>query len=117
VSDTRRSKLFTALAEATRSMLHDVQREAFSEVPRWLAVRQRIIEEARSLDGGSVKLGAAERATLEAARVDERRALELLAAKRQTLLNSFRELARGRRAAGGYRPGASPAARFMDRMA
>jgi hypothetical protein len=93
VSPVRRASLYAEYADLTEELARAAEAGDLEAIVPVLARRQRIIEESRSDDG---PLTPPERAALEAARSREHRALGRLAALRQSLMASFRELARAR---------------------
>ena len=117
MSSSRRGRLLATYAELTRDLLKATAAGHFEELPRFLAARQRIIDQVRSIDAPAAALTPEERALAEAAQGDERRALDRMAARRQQLLSSFREVAKSRRAVTGYRPRGAAIPRILDRTA
>jgi hypothetical protein len=115
VNGSSRVALLDRLAEATREVRRAAEAGALERVAAALALRQRIIDEALSLDTASAPLTPQARRVLEHSLAEQERITALLAAQRQNLLASFQRVARGRRAATGYRPGPAQPTRLMDR--
>jgi hypothetical protein len=110
-----RERVLGRLAEATGELERDAQRGALDVVTAAVGVRQGIIEELRKVDAALGPWSPTERRLLEAVHQEERRALKLLLVRREELLSSFRDLAKGRRALSGYRPTPAATPRLMER--
>ena len=111
----RRPELYAEYAVLTRALRVAAEGVDLAQASRLLATRQRLIDEARSLDAADGPLSGAERRVLESALVDEAAALVVLDVQRQCLLLQFQEVARKRRAYGGYRGLAEPAATALEK--
>lgn len=113
----RRSALFVEFAGATNALRVAAQAGELAEVARVLALRQRLIDEARTLDAPAAPLTLRERRALEAASADEVVANDALGRRRGEMLNAFRTLANSRRAHAGYSPSGCAVPGSMARRA
>lgn len=114
---SRRQSLFLEYAEVTARLRMVAEAGELSELSLLLAARQRLIEECRRFDASEEPLTVRERRALEQALCDERATRDQLAQRRQRFVQIFRELAKTRRAHGGYTSQAVNAPTLLDRRA
>jgi hypothetical protein len=115
VSSPARTDLLARLARADEQLVQILQGAAVEPMAAAIAERQRILDRLRAVDASVAPWSERDRTMLETALWVTRQAAERLTALRQAILARLQEVARGRRAVHGYRPGLGAGPRLMDR--